>query len=484
LLLWGGGLLTVAVVAAMFWPLRAATHRPDAHPPATQDQKRDADGRVESIVRLTPAKLEAAALHTTAVVRRAIQETRRVPGRIGYNPARRLELKVPVAGVVKQVLAGPGQPIRAGDRLAVLTSVEVGLARDAVIKSEADLQLAQKDSSWADDIADNLADLIKLLDTNPAIPYVESHFRERLLGDHRDKVLSAYSKYIFALRVSEDTDSLAKNGSLSQRLVQERTSAREVATAGFKAICEQSRFDALQHQRRKRADLEHVERVLAVDRQKLQLLLGPFAEIAAETQDKTICELVLRSPMAGVVEDRYVAEGAQFVASQNLFAVVNTETLWVSAQIYEREWAALSELQAREVQVETPALPGKSISARVQFTGVSMSPDTRSIPLVAEFTNTEGRLKPGMFAWITVPVGPRHEAVVVPDGAVMRQESDTYVFVEQAPATFCKVSVKLGLETPEVAEITRGLEPGQKVVDEGAFFLKSELLLSQDKSED
>ena len=81
------------------------------------------------------------------------------------------------------------------------------------------------------------------------------------------------------------------------------------------------------------------------------MLLGPFAEISAETQDKTICELVLRSPLAGVVEDRFVAEGTQFIASQNLFSVVNTETLWVSAQIYEREWAALAELQASEVQV-------------------------------------------------------------------------------------------------------------------------------------
>jgi RND family efflux transporter MFP subunit len=297
-------------------------------------------------------------------------------------------------------------------------------------------------------------------------------------------VLSAYSKYVFALRVSEDTDALAKNGSLSQRLVQERTSAREVATAYFKGVCEQSRFDALQQQRRKRADLEHAQRVLAVERQKLQLLLGPFTEISNETQDKTICELVLKAPLAGVVEDRFVVEGAQFIASQNLFSVVNTETLWVSAQIYEREWAALADSQAREVFVETPALPGHPLTARVQFTGVSMSPDTRSIPLVAELANADGHLRPGMFAWITIPLGPKHDALVVPAGAVLRQEAETFVFVLRQPATYRKVDVTLGLETPERAEITGGLEAGQVVVDQGAFFLKSELLLSLEANEE
>ena len=58
------------------------------------------------------------------------------------------------------------------------------------------------------------------------------------------------------------------------------------------------------------------------------------------------------SGIGQAVAQRFLAEGAQFIASQSLFSVVNTETLWVSAQIYEREWAAMADLQAREVLVD------------------------------------------------------------------------------------------------------------------------------------
>jgi cobalt-zinc-cadmium efflux system membrane fusion protein len=223
--------------------------------------------------------------------------------------------------------------------------------------------------------------------------------------------------------------------------------------------------------------LEHAQHVVAVSRQKLRLLLGPFAEIAPGHDDNTLCELILRSPLDGMVEDRFVSDGAQFVASQALFSLANTDTLWVSAQIYEREWSALSGNDVKEVKVESPALPGREITARVQFLSVGLSSETRAVPLVAELNNSENRLKPGMFAWVDVPLGPVHEALVVPAGAIMRHEQETFVFAELRPGEFRKVVVTPGLATNEYVEILSGLDAGVKVVDRGAFFLKSELLL-------
>ncbi len=431
-----------------------------------------------------PAKLEAAGMHTSPVVRQAIQETRRVPGRIGYNPARRLELKVPVAGVVKQVLAGPGQPIHGGDRLAVLTSVEVGLARDAVIKSEADVQLAQKDSSWADQISDNLADLLKLLDTNPTMPYAESHFRDgcwattatkssrpipntcwrcefRKIPTHWPKTVHSASAWCKNAPARAKWRPLTSRAFASNRVSTRcSSSAASAPNSNMPSACWPSTG------------------------RSCNCCSGHSPRFPPKRRTRRSASWFCGRRWPAWSKTGSWPKGPSSVASQNLFSVVNTETLWVSAQIYEREWAALADLQAREILVETPALPGRRLPARVQFTGVSMAADTRAIPLVAELTNVDGHLKPGMFAWITIPIGKMHDGLVVPAGAVMRQEQETYVFVQEAPATYRKVDVTLGLDTPEMAEITHGLKPGQMVVDQGAFFLKSELLLSLEKDEE
>jgi cobalt-zinc-cadmium efflux system membrane fusion protein len=270
---------------------------------------------------------------------------------------------------------------------------------------------------------------------------------------------------------------MAAKGAISERLVQERTSTREVADAYFHSVCEQSRFDAQHEKELRKANLEHAERVLAVNQQRLRMLLGPFTEISQSTDDSTICQLVLRAPFNGTVEERLVAEGTQFAASQTLFVVANLDTLWVSAQIYENEWAELAGGNVQELQVECPALPGEKMTARVQYVGTSMSAETRAVPLVAELPNPQRRLKPGMFAWVSVPLGPVRRGLAVPAGAIERHEHATFVFVEQQPGVYRKRDVALGLTTPDVVEIKSGLAPGDRVVDRGAFYLKSELLL-------
>lgn len=473
----GATALSVAAVATFLaWSGHGGqgpASRPAA-PPESGEQGPD------GIVRLTPAKLKAAALHVCEATRREVQESRRVPGKIGYNASRRLEIKVPAAGVVTRVLVLPGQTVKRGDQLALLSSVDVGMARDEVVKAEADLHIAQREADWLAQIANNTKALLKALDDSPDVKQIEEEFKDEVLGEQREKIITAYSKLRLAARASAAAAS-AKDA-LAERYVQERASAREIADAAFRTACDQASFDAQQQLARSRANLEHAQRLLAVSRQKLKLLLGPFAEVAPDQHDESLCELILRSPLDGKVEDRFVSDGAQFVASQPLFALANTDTLWVSAQIYEREWAALAGGDVKELQVESPALPGVAAKAKVQFFSVGVSNETRAVPLVAELPNADNRMKPGMFAWVTVPLGPRREALVVPAGAIMRHEDEAFAFVELQPGVYRKAVVAPGLTTEEFVEVLSGLKAGEKVVDQGAFFLKSELLLEGEET--
>jgi len=110
-----------------------------------------------------------------------------------------------------------------------------------------------------------------------------------------------------------------------------------------------------------------------------------------------------------------------------------------------------------------------------------MSDVTRSVPLVAELKNPDGRLKPGMFVWAIIPLDKPHEGLVIPAGAIMWHENQPFVFVPDGERKYRRVDVQLGLETNKWIEISSGLKEGDQIVDRGAFYLKSELLLEREE---
>ncbi len=434
------------------------------------------------VIVLPVEQQQSAQIHCTALSLHDIQETRRVPGKIGYNTGKRLEVKLPVAGVLSKVSVQPGQTVKQGDQLAVITSTEVGLARSEVVAAEAEVELARRHSAWSDEITDNLRGLAELLAAKPEMDVVEKQFSGRRLGDHRDLVLSAYSKLLMTQKVATSSDAVAASGALSGLVVQERRSNREVAAAQFTSALEQSLFESSQQQGRAKATLEQAQRLLSVARQKLKLLLGPYAELATGEHDDALCELIVRAPMSGIVEDRPVAEGSHTGAAQVLFALTNTDTLWVSAYLYDRDWSQLRHEGLRELAVEVPAVPDRPLVARLLYAAVTTAADSAAVPLVAEFDNTDGRFKPGMFAWVSVPVSRPRKALTVPQSAVTRSERHTFVFVEDKPGTYRRVNVDLGSASGEMVEVRHGLKPGERIVDRGVFVLKSELLLGESES--
>jgi cobalt-zinc-cadmium efflux system membrane fusion protein len=480
MLLAGLGIAAVASGAIAVWSWLPAT----TSEPVTEAV--DAARLEPGLVELPPEKRQSAGIHTSTIQPQELRTIRRVPGKIGYNTARRIEIKLPVGGVVTRLLAQQGQSVKQGERLAILTSAEVGLARTEVVSAEGEVELARKENAWANEIATNLAALRELLSGKPEIPTIEKEFDERVLGDHRDRVLSAYSKYLAAERIWASTQSVSGSGGVSGIIVEERRSARDVAAAQFKSALEQSLFEASQQQTRAKAALVRAEQLLSVSQQKLQLMLGPFAKIevsaTSDPQDAKLCELSLRAPIDGIVEERPVVEGVHTIAAQPLFTLTNSDTLWVSAQIYDRQWVNIDDAGVKELIVEAPAVPDHKVTAKVLYSGVSTNLESGAVPLVAEFANSDGHFKPGMFAWVSVPLGPARKALSIPLSAVTRHEQQPFVFVEERAGVYRRVDVTLGPAAGDMVEVTAGLQAGQKVVDGGVFVLKSELLLGETDS--
>ena len=431
-------------------------------------------------VELTAEKLSAAALHTTAAVVDAVQLTRPVPATITYDAGRKVPVHAPVGGVVVKVLAEPGQQVGLHQPLAELSSPEVGLARDEVLQHQADLELAKRQLAFSEQIATGVEKLLVQLRQKPMLEDLDESLANYTLGEYRETIVPAYSKFVLADRLVKSTNAL-EGGTLSKLLVEERRSNREVAAAQFAGACETASFRTAQELGQAKAAAEQAERHLAVAQQALANVLGPLTDMTPVTDRSRLSELVLLAPMAGRVEERSAVATLRVAAGAPLFTLADTSVLWVSAEIHERDWLALEVAMGGDIRVRIPALENAEFTARVRFVGSQIAENTRSVPLVAELPNVDGRLKPGVFAWALVPLELPRQAVVVPQGAIMRHENQALVFVPAGERTFRRVDVTLGIESRGMVEITSGLKAGDMVVDRGSFLLKSEMLLEREE---
>ena len=194
-----------------------------------------------------------------------------------------------------------------------------------------------------------------------------------------------------------------------------------------------------------------------------------------------LSEFTVRAPLSGRIEERHVVTAARLMVGSPLYTLADTQQMRVSAEIHERDWKALDLNPGEELTIRVPALAEAKFKAKVRYVGSQVSPESRSVPLVAEIANEQGKFKPGMFVWVDVPLAVGKQALAVPVGAIMRHEDQPFVFVPEGNDTFRRVDVQTGLETGEAVEILSGLKAGDKVIDQGAFVLKSEMLLEREE---
>jgi RND family efflux transporter MFP subunit len=96
-----------------------------------------------------------------------------------------------------------------------------------------------------------------------------------------------------------------------------------------------------------------------------------------------------------------------------------------------------------------------------------VNPDTGSILLRAVFPNEDGRIVPGLFARIRLPLSERHEALLVNESAVGTDQADKFVLTLSPTNTVQYRPVKLGSLIDGQRVVTAGLAPGDKVVVNG-----------------
>ncbi|MCA9054622.1 MAG: efflux RND transporter periplasmic adaptor subunit [Planctomycetaceae bacterium] len=430
-------------------------------------------------------KANAIGLALQPVERRELQQIVSAPGRLDYDDRRHVEIKTATDGVLADVRVKPGDRIDAGAVVAIVSSPEIGAARADVLEHEANLQVAVELRDWKQATCEGLERLAQAVRAEKSLESIRREFEGVQLGSAREEILSAFAKFTLARSVAASLQSAGQSGSVPQRTVQEQVSARDTAAAALDSILEQSLFDARQECRQAKNTAADAQRRLAISHQHLRTLLGFVGEMSAMGDgidpQSNLSLVEVRAPFAGTIERRVYSATERVQQGDTLFVLADTSSLWITADLRESAWGAAQLQPGDALEAVFPALPGERFPAKVYFVGREVDQDTNALPLVAVIDNADDRLRPGMYAQITLPVGVRLTALAVPDSAVCEHQGTTFVFCPTGDNSFRRVDIQTGLRQGDWTEVRDGLAEGASIVTTGCFQLKSELLLEREE---
>jgi cobalt-zinc-cadmium efflux system membrane fusion protein len=182
----------------------------------------------------------------------------------------------------------------------------------------------------------------------------------------------------------------------------------------------------------------------------------------------------VRSPLKGVVLEKSVTQGTAVTVGSPLFVVADLTDLWAVAEIDETELPLVE--AGRDVEIRVAAYPGETFGGRVTFVADTVNPKTRRVTVRCQVPNADGRLKPEMYAALTLSAGEPREVLAVPAGAIQEVRGRPILFVRTAEGSYERRDVAVGSEVDGWVEVRSGVSEGEAVATTGSFLLKSELL--------
>lgn len=186
----------------------------------------------------------------------------------------------------------------------------------------------------------------------------------------------------------------------------------------------------------------------------------------------------LRSPIAGKIVQQHLTLGELITPEDKVYTVADVSALWIWVDIFERDLGRVH--IDDDATVITDAYGSETFIGKVAYIMDEVDTDSRTVRARIDIDNTKGKLKPGMFANVTLsdPHGnaaSETEGIAVVPSAIQRDGDGWIAFVMTGEREYERREVKIGVRTDEFIEVLSGLHEGENVVTTGGFLLKSEV---------
>jgi RND family efflux transporter MFP subunit len=201
-------------------------------------------------------------------------------------------------------------------------------------------------------------------------------------------------------------------------------------------------------------------------------------EVALQESEITLSRATVRAPFPGRVADLQVVEGQHVSPGAEVLTLVDLNPIKVEVQVLEAEIGYLAE--GRRATVSFAAFPGETFTGRIATINPVVDPDTRTARVTLLLNNADGRIKPGMYARVSLEAQYFPDRIIVPRTAILERDRRPMLFVYEGDSTRGRAKwryVTTGLVSDSLVELvpneeTSMVEPGEVVLVDGHFYLQ------------
>jgi len=259
--------------------------------------------------------------------------------------------------------------------------------------------------------------------------------------------------------------------SIDDNKIREQLNAKKAALEEARANLENARLVYNRRQRLYKQDLgteaardqaEARFKALSAQVERLKAEIAGTRESLADTR--------IKAPFDGLIGERHVDAGEWVKAGAALAPLVQVERLKIAFTVPEKYAGQVAPGQS--VAVHAPAAPEKISSGSVYFASPIIRQDTRTLLVKAYVDNPEATFLPGGFASVDLVLEVLKDRPVIPEEALIPTRTGYMVFVVDKSRRARGQSVEVGLRQPGSVEITKGVKPGDTVIQAGHISVK------------
>jgi membrane fusion protein (multidrug efflux system) len=185
---------------------------------------------------------------------------------------------------------------------------------------------------------------------------------------------------------------------------------------------------------------------------------------AVQLAERELADRKITSPAAGQVEKRTVEPGETVSPGAPLMVIQVVDAVRVITYVTQKDINHLS--PGSKATVTTPAVPGRTYTARIESLGTKADPDTGNFSVKLAISNTEGLLRPGMTARVNLQGRKYQEAILIPDSALVDRNRRRVAY-KVVDGKALQVEPVFALSTIDQVHVLSGLQAGDQLIVEG-----------------
>ena len=453
---------------------------------AISESKAEDSHKEDGIIKLNENAIKSAGIVIEDVKKMVIGDYITATGEVRANAEKEAYITPRIPGKVVEVNYRLGDDVNNGEMLARIDSVETEEIRAGFIGAAANLKAAEANLEKERILYNSKAKILDIIKKGIKSEETITILKDAELGKAKADILKPLARLELGEANLKREKELYQDNISSMKEVIAAEKEYTSAMIEFQTGVEEMFLNA-KHELAK-VEAEYMSAKARMEERREHFYHYGFSdteidEMIDESRKYGHARIPIIAPFKGRIVERMVTVGQVVDISTKLFKLIDLSTVWVWANIYEKDLGMVK--KGQEIFITVTPYPDRVFTSRITYISDTVDPATRIVKVRAELVNPPtppfskggqgGLLKPEMFASVKIDIG-RGFSLAVPESAVQREGENTIVFVAKDETSFKKRIVTLDAEIDGYHSVLSGLKEGERIVTKGAFTLKSESL--------